>query len=109
MRVFLLHTNVKGEETVSFEVLQYNRDTHLMRVRCMNGTEFEMYFNPGGRYNRIDYRVLPLEDDYAEFAKLCPRHPAGETHREETRRHRQRQLAEESAQAHGQERTREAE
>ena len=74
--------NPHGEEVLNAEVLSYDAITDRLHLLAVDGIETHPKKKDLMQYGR-GFRLLTLEDDYAEFAKLCPRHPAGEAHREE--------------------------
>jgi hypothetical protein len=64
MRVFLVC--LLGEKAwISGEVLAYDRDTKLMRIKNRDGFVYHRYFNPRSRYNRSDFRLETTETDDA--------------------------------------------
>ena len=69
MRVFLI-SRFRGEEKIHAEVLWYDKTTHRMKVRVKCGIEYERYFDPNGRYNKIDYRIAIVENEDAKPAGI---------------------------------------
>jgi hypothetical protein len=64
MRVFLLWVGTEPHR-IHFEVMEYDRASHRMLVRCRDGTEYWRGFDPNMKYNRTDYRLVTDEDDDA--------------------------------------------
>jgi hypothetical protein len=90
MRAFLL-CNLTGRWEVSVEVLAYDPETHRMRVKTakrFGSIEYDRIFDPKGKYNQRDYRIITADDTgdlNAKLAELRARHQAGEAHGEEAR------------------------
>jgi len=57
MRMFLVWLGTEPGFIVG-EVLTYDPATHLMELRGKNGETRAIVFNPKGRYNRTDYRLV---------------------------------------------------
>jgi hypothetical protein len=62
MRVFLVWIGTEPHR-IHYEVLSYDRATHMMRVRCRDGTEYDRSFNPNLKYNKTDFKLVTTEDD----------------------------------------------
>lgn len=89
MRVFLIC--VLGKEPWHYgEVLEYDKETHWMVIRHP-GVEYDVgqYFNPKGRYNQQDFRLLVTDEDdpYAKFPELRTRYSTRKADGESPRRH----------------------
>lgn len=62
MRVFLLWVGTEPHR-IHFEVLEFDRTTNRMLVRCRNGIEYWRIFYPKMKYNQRDYRLVTDEDE----------------------------------------------
>lgn len=62
MRVFLVWIG-STPNRVHFEVLSYDRTTHMMKVKCKDGTVYDRIFDPKMKYNRTDYKLVTENDD----------------------------------------------
>lgn len=85
MPTFLLWKRT-GE--VHAEVLAYDRETHMMRVRVDGGIEYDRVFLPKSKYTREDYQLLTVEDDDAKLPQLRARHQARNQNRQASWRDR---------------------
>jgi hypothetical protein len=63
MRVFVASKHEDGTETVKFEVLENNRETHTMHCRWPHGAEFDWQYKP--EWIRKYFRIVTIEDDDA--------------------------------------------
>lgn len=62
MRVFLVWIGTEPHR-IAHEVLSYDRASHVMRVRCRDGTVYDRIFDPKMKYNRSDYKLVTENDD----------------------------------------------
>jgi len=63
MQVFLWRKHHDGTETLAFEVLSNDRETHTMHCRWPHGAEFDWEYKP--EWLRQYYLVKTVEDNDA--------------------------------------------
>jgi hypothetical protein len=63
MRVFMLSRHDDGTESEHFEVLSYNRTTHVMHCRWPHGAEFDWDYNPKCEWTKRFMRLVTRKDE----------------------------------------------
>lgn len=64
MRTFLI-CRLGVKEWIMGEILAFDRETQMLRIKLKDGMVRSWVFNPKGKYARQDYRIATIEDDDA--------------------------------------------